>query len=225
MPKDGSVDGDVPLASRATPSETHGPAEATSRTAEQLRAITIGEPTRPTGPVAIADYDPDWPRRFAREAASVRAALGGRVLLLEHVGSTSVPELAAKPCINMVLVVPDAADEGEYVPALEAAGFILRIREPDWYEHRMFHRSDPTVHLHVFSPGCAEVERMLLFRDRLRENDADRQLYERTKRELAQRQWAFMQDYADAKSAVVEEIMARVRGNNHEAERNLPHHA
>ena len=111
----------------------------------------------------------------------------------------------------MVLVVADSADEPAYVPALEAAGYVLRIREPDWYEHRMFRRSDPGVHLHVFSPDCSEVERMLLFRDRLRSNEATVVLYERTKRELAQREWTYMQNYADAKSAVVEEIIARAR--------------
>src|SRR5918997_835427 len=111
----------------------------------------------------------------------------------------------------MVLVVADSADDWGYVPALEAAGYELRIREPDWYEHRMFRRSDPGVHLHVFSLDCPEVERLLLFRDRLRSNEPDRQLYERTKRELARREWTYVQNYADAKAAVVEEIIGRAR--------------
>ncbi len=122
-----------------------------------------------------------------------------------------MPGLAAKPWIDMLLVVADSSDEPAYVPALEATGYVLRIREPDWYEHRMFHRSDPGVHLHVFSPDCSEVERMLLFRDRLRSNETDRRLYERTKRELARREWAYVQNYADAKAAVVEEIIVRAR--------------
>jgi GrpB-like predicted nucleotidyltransferase (UPF0157 family) len=159
----------------------------------------------------LVDYDPAWPQLFASEAARVRLALGNDVLLLEHVGSTSVPGLAAKPWIDMVLVVTDSADEPEYVPALEAAGYELRIREPDWYQHRMFRRLDPGVHLHVFSPGCVEVERMLRFRDRLRSNESDRRLYERTKRELAQRDWVFVQNYADAKSTVVQEIITRAQ--------------
>ena len=159
----------------------------------------------------LVAYDPAWPRLFAREADRIRAALGDRVLLLEHVGSTSVPGLAATPWIDMVLVVADSADEPAYVPALEAAGYVLRNREPNWYEHRMFKRSDPGVQLHVFSPSCPEVERMLLFRDRLRSNEPDRRLYERTKRELARREWAYGQHYADAKSPVVEEIIARAQ--------------
>jgi GrpB-like predicted nucleotidyltransferase (UPF0157 family) len=201
--------GRTPNETGMTRSESLAPADHAPMTEEQLRAVTIGEPARPSGPIEIVDYDPGWPRLFAREADHVRAALGDLVLLLEHVGSTAVPGLAAKPWIDMVLVVADSADEPAYVPGLEAAGYVLRIREPDWYQHRMFHRSDPGVHLHVFSPDCSEVERMLLFRDRLRDNEADRQLYERTKRELARKEWAYMQNYADAKAAVVEAIAAR----------------
>ena len=107
------------------------------------------------------------------------------MLQLDHVGSTSVPGLAAKPLIDINLVVADTTDEGAYVPKLEASGYVLRVREPDWYEHRMLRGHDPPVNLHVFPPGCEEVERMLVFRDRLRSNAEDRELYERTKRELA----------------------------------------
>jgi GrpB-like predicted nucleotidyltransferase (UPF0157 family) len=141
----------------------------------------------------------------------VRAALGDRVLLLEHVGSTSVPGLAAKPRIDMLLAVPDSGDEPAYVPALEAACYVLRIREPDWYQHRVFKGPDTDVNLHVFSAGCPEIERVVLFRDHLRRDEADRLLYERTKRELADRDWKYTQNYADAKTAVVEEIIARAQ--------------
>jgi GrpB-like predicted nucleotidyltransferase (UPF0157 family) len=206
-----SVAGGSPNETGTTRSESLAPADRAPMTEEELRAATVGEPTRLSGPVELVDYDPAWPQLFAREAERVRVVLGDRVHLLEHVGSTSVPGLAAKPWIDMVLVVADSADEPGYVPALEAAGYVLRIREPDWFEHRMFRRLDPGVHLHVFSPDCPEVERMLLFRDRLRSNEPDRRLYERTKRELARREWAYVQNYADAKAAVVEEIMARAR--------------
>jgi GrpB-like predicted nucleotidyltransferase (UPF0157 family) len=211
MPGIRSVAGGSPNEAGTTRSECLAPADRVPMTEEQLRAVTIGEPARLSGPVQLVAYDPAWPQLFAREAERVRTALGNRVLLLEHVGSTSVPELAAKPWIDLVLVVPDSADEPAFVPALEAAGYELRIREPDWYEHRMFRRSDPGVHLHVFSPDCSEVERMLLFRDRLRGNESDRRLYERTNRELVQREWAYVQNYADAKAGVVEAIIARAR--------------
>ena len=92
---------------------------------------------------------------------------------------------------------------------------MLRIREPDWYEHRVFKGPDTNVNVHVFSEGCPEIDRMLRFRDRIRESAADRELYERTKRELAAKEWTFVQDYADAKTAIVEEIVARAfRGSS-----------
>lgn len=182
-------------------------------TEEQLRAITVGELVPLAGSVQVVDYDPEWPLLFEREAARVRAALGDRVLSLEHVGSTSVPGLAAKPKIDIQLVVANSADEPAYVPALQAAGYRLQIREPDWHEHRMFKGPDTDINLHVYSLGCPEIERVLLFRNWLRNNPSDLQLYERTKRELARQNWKYMQNYADAKTAVVQEILARAQEN------------
>jgi GrpB-like predicted nucleotidyltransferase (UPF0157 family) len=177
---------------------------------DQLKAVTVGELPRQYQDVVLADYDPEWPKQFEREQERIRAALGQRALLVEHVGSTAVPGLAAKPIIDINLVVEDSADEVAYVPALEAAGYVLRVREPEWFEHRMFRGDDPRVNLHVYSSGCEEVERMRAFRDHLRSNEADRELYERTKRELAAREWKYVQNYADAKTAVVREILGRI---------------
>lgn len=176
---------------------------------EYLRAHTVGELAALSGPIRMVDYDPEWPRQFEREAGRIRSALGDRALGIEHAGSTAVPGLPAKPIIDIVLVVTDTAKESEYVGALESAGYRLRIREPNWHEHRMFKGRQPDVNLHVFSTGCPEVERMLTFRDRLRTNEDDRELYARAKRVLAQQTWKYTQDYADAKTAVIEEIMAR----------------
>jgi len=121
-----------------------------------------------------------------------------------------VPGLAAKPIIDILLAVPDPVDEEAFVPGLEHAGYRLVIREPDWHEHRLLRkRPRDDVNLHVFGPGCPEIERYLRFRDRLRANDADRQLYEDTKRRLAGQRWAYVQQYANAKTEVVEEIMVR----------------
>ena len=169
----------------------------------------VGEPTRVDGPVLLAKYDPEWPRVYEREAARVRSTLGDRVHLLEHAGSTSVPGLAAKPIIDMVLAVADSADEAAYVPSMEAAGYVLRIREPDWHQHRLFRVPGASINLHVFSDGSPEIVRMLAFRDRLRSHDDERDLYLRTKRELAARDWVYVQDYADSKGEVVEGIIAR----------------
>jgi GrpB-like predicted nucleotidyltransferase (UPF0157 family) len=162
--------------------------------------------------IPIVEYDPRWPELFAREADRIRSVLGSEALRIEHVGSTSVPGLAAKPVIDLLLAVADSAREVAYAPALEAAGYALRIRELDWYEHRMFKGPDTDINLHVFSSGCAEIDRMLLFRDWLRSNAADRDLYARTKLALAQKDWTEVQHYADAKTAVVAEITARARG-------------
>lgn len=176
---------------------------------EALRAVTIGELAVLGGPVTLVEFDPDWPARFEREATRIRAALGVQVRLLEHVGSTSVPGLAAKPIIDIVLAVPDSSDEPAYVPPMEAAGYVLRIREPEWLEHRLFKAADQSVNIHVFTEGTFEIRRMLAFRDWLRANDDDRLLYERTKRELAARDWKYVQHYADAKTEVVAAIMER----------------
>lgn len=178
-------------------------------TEAELRAATIGEPTVLGGPAELADYDPAWPARFEREAARIRGVLGDRVQLLEHAGSTSVPGLAAKPIIDIVLAVPDSADESAYVPPMEAAGYVLRIREPAWFEHRLFRGPDSPANVHVFSEGAPEIDRMLAFRDWLRTHDDDRLRYERTKRELAARDWTYVQQYADAKTEVVEAIIER----------------
>jgi GrpB-like predicted nucleotidyltransferase (UPF0157 family) len=161
------------------------------------------------GPVILAAYDIHWPAWYETLAGRVRAALGERVLALHHAGSTSVPSLAAKPLIDVLLEVADSANEAAYVPQLEAAGFVLRIREPDWFEHRLLKSAAPAANLHVYTAGEEEVRRMLAFRDHLRSDPADRTLYESTKRSLAARTWERTQDYADAKSEVVGEIMSR----------------
>jgi len=180
---------------------------------EGLAKVTIGGPQPLTGQIEIRDYDPSWPALYAREAERIRAVLGDRVVRLEHAGSTSVPGLPAKPVIDIVLEVPDSSDESAYVPDLEGAGYVLRIREPDWFEHRVFKGADTNLNLHVFSAGCLETDRMVLFRDWLRSNEADRDLYARTKRELASRDWKYTQQYADAKTAVVTEIMTRAQAS------------
>ncbi len=182
---------------------------AQSASEELLRKVTIGELAVLAGPVALSDYDPEWPRVFEHLAGDIRSELDDRVRLLEHAGSTSVPDLAAKPIIDIVLAVADSANEASYVPPLEALGYVLRIREPEWFEHRVLKQTDPAVNLHVFTEGASEISKMLAFRDWLRSHDDDRLLYESTKRDLAAREWKYVQHYADAKTDVVAAIMAR----------------
>lgn len=153
--------------------------------------------------VELSPSDPRWPDLYEREANRIREILGDRVRVLEHAGSTSVPGLAAKPVIDLVLGVPDSTDESSYVPDLEAAGYTFRLREPDWHEHRLLGGPDTIINLHVFSADSEEIENMIRFRDRLRSDPVARRRYERAKRELASRDWATVQDYADAKTDIV----------------------
>ncbi|MGH9826750.1 MAG: GrpB family protein, partial [Blastocatellia bacterium] len=193
------------------PDEIQPPNNHSPLTEEEIRKITIGEEKPLSSRIEVAEYDSRWPDVFRRGADRIRTALGSRALEIEHIGSTSVPGLAAKPIIDILLVVVDSANENAYVPALESAGYLLRIREPDWFEHRMFNGRVTDINLHVFSSACPEIDRVLMFRDWLRGNPADRDLYARTKLDLAQREWRYVQNYADAKTAVVAEIMDRAR--------------
>jgi GrpB-like predicted nucleotidyltransferase (UPF0157 family) len=171
-------------------------------------AVTVGH--LPPKAVVVVPYDVEWPARFAELETRVRAALGARVLELTHVGSTSVPGLAAKPIIDADLTVADSADEAAYVPDLEAAGFVLRVREPDWEEHRMFTVPDRSVNLHVFSPGATEPRRHVLFREWLRTQADDRDVYAATKTELATAGFTNGMDYNNHKAALVYDIYERV---------------
>jgi GrpB-like predicted nucleotidyltransferase (UPF0157 family)/aminoglycoside phosphotransferase (APT) family kinase protein len=159
--------------------------------------------------IVIADYDATWPAQFEHEAAAVRDVLGARAFSIDHVGATSVPGLGAKPVVDILLVVADSSNEPSYVPQLEAAGYLLCVREPEWYEHRMFNGPRTPINLHVFSARCPEIDRMLAFRDWLRHNRDDRKTYEDLKRDLARREWQSVDDYATAKSAAVSRILAR----------------
>lgn len=160
------------------------------------------QPTR----VSIVDYDPRWPDRFADRAAELRRVLGDRARRIEHVGSTAVPGLGAKAVIDILVSVDDPDDEPVYLPDLEAAGYDLRVREPG---HRCLRSGGPdeAANLHIYAYTDPEIERLVLFRDRLRRNAADRVRYESVKRELARREWPDMNYYAAAKTAVIDAIL------------------
>lgn len=172
--------------------------------------VPVNTPTLVNGPVTIVDYDPLWPSLYSREENRIRNALGDRALMIEHTGSTSVPGLPAKPCIDMLLAVADSADEPAYVPDLEAVGYVLRIRQPEWHEHRVFKGRDINLNLHVWTIGDDEIDRVVGFRDWLRTHVADCELYAATKRTLARKHWRTMQDYANAKTDIIREIQDRM---------------
>ena len=176
---------------------------------EYLRSVTVGEIESLNSTIHLSPYDPCWSSQFLWLSTQIRDALSEKVLLLEHVGSTSVPGLCAKPIIDMVLAVPDSTNESSYIPPLEEKGFVVRTREPEWFEHRMLKTPRFDGNLHVFSVECEEIDRMIAFRDWLRLHEEDRRLYEDAKRKLAACTWKYVQNYADAKSEVIKEIFAR----------------
>jgi GrpB-like predicted nucleotidyltransferase (UPF0157 family) len=161
--------------------------------------------------IRLAGHDPSWRHTFAAHAHTIATALGDRALAVEHIGSTAVEGLAAKPIVDILLVVRNSGDEANYVPQLEAVGYVLKIREPLFHEHRLLTTPGRDVHLHVLSDGSPEIERYLLFRNRLRESLDDRRRYESVKQELARRLWADMDAYATAKTDIVEQIIASAR--------------
>jgi len=184
------------------------------RSDEELQKSIVGELKPHNAPITLVEYDPNWEELFEREAHRIRSILGSKALQIEHVGSTSVPGLCAKPIIDILLVVENSADELSYVPVLESAGYTLRVREPEWSEHRMFKGPDTDINLHVFSKGTSEIKRMLLFRDHLRNNQADREKYAQVKRSLAKNKWRHIQHYADAKTSIIQEIMKSADTSN-----------
>ncbi len=158
--------------------------------------------------LTIADYDPKWPVTYRQHETRIRAALGSGALQIEHIGSTSVPGLAAKPIIDILVTVDDITAEEDYLDPLVAAGYRLRVREPS---HRMVRTPELDVHVHILQAGDIAADDYLLLRDHLRRNAADRHLYERTKRSLATMEWPDMNAYADAKTDVITEIKNRAR--------------
>ncbi|WP_020501922.1 GrpB family protein [Sciscionella marina] len=178
--------------------------------------VVVGEARPYADKVVIEEYDPSWPDRYRALADQLHAVLGDTLRLVAHKGSTSVPGLAAKPIIDLVAAVAESAAEPSYVPALEAVGYRLRVREPGWYEHRMLRKrivdgADENAHLHVYTEGCPEITKNLAFRDWLRAHPEDRDRYAEVKRELAKREWRYMQDYAEAKTEIIEGIITKAR--------------
>ncbi|MEU0153477.1 GrpB family protein [Micromonospora fulviviridis] len=187
------------------------PAPSAPLTPEQLAQRAVGDRTLnvPVNPITIRPYDPSWPVRYLREEARTRAALGGRALALEHVGSTTVPGLPAKDRLDIDLIVADPADEGAYIPDLTAAGYLLRTREPHWYEHRCLWTGSHDVNLHVFGPDCDEFLRHLIFRDWLRSHPDDRERYAARKYEAAAEHPLSASRYVYSKATVIREILKR----------------
>jgi len=169
-----------------------------------LDAVLVGGRERRA--IVLAAPDPTWPATFERHRVVIGRALGAGARRIDHVGSTSVPGLAAKPIVDIQVTVDDPDDEPAFGPALERAGYEPRVREP---RHRMFRTPARDVHVHVWAAGSDDERRHVLFRDWLRVDAADRTRYEDAKRALAGRRWRDMNYYAEAKAPVISEIMER----------------
>ena len=156
--------------------------------------------------IVLVPYDPRWPAAFEEQRARILGALSSRAKRVEHIGSTAVPGLSAKPIIDIQVSVVDLDDESAYVPALQDAGYVLRVREP---RHRMLRTPALDVHVHVCTVDSEWERRHLLLRDWLRRSDSDRARYAEVKAELGTQSWPTMNHYADAKSSIIAEIMKR----------------
>jgi GrpB-like predicted nucleotidyltransferase (UPF0157 family) len=191
-------------------------------TPEQIAAGLVGEPPRRWQSIVIEDYDPTWADRFAAASSLLKAVLGDLIINTEHVGSTSVPGLAAKPIIDIDLLLEDTPDESRYIPALERIGYRLVLREPWWHGHRMLVGPPEDVNLHVWRQDAPEPIRHRLFRDWLRSHPEDRELYAVTKRRLARDTAHRTSDYSLAKNDVIDQIFARIVAASSERSRPDP---
>ncbi len=165
-------------------------------------------------PVIVVPYDPAWPAFFASIKAHLAVALGETALAIEHVGSTSVPGLAAKPIIDIDAVIASEADLPQAIGKLAGVGY-QHEGEIGIVGRHAFRQPDglPKHHLYVCAVGNAELKRHLAFRDHLRENDHDAQAYGDLKQELAQRFGSDRDGYTEAKTAFVEKMLRKAAGD------------
>ncbi len=167
--------------------------------------------------IEVVSPNPMWPELFERVAALLRDVLGPRALEVLHVGSTSVPGLPAKPIIDVDLIVADPAREDGWLPALVSAGLVLTVREPWWYEHRMLRCAAPLANVHVFGPDSPEPWKHRIFRDHLRDDRGDRELYASVKKEAAtcsnEQGGGTMMAYNRRKQEIIREIYGRAFAN------------
>jgi GrpB-like predicted nucleotidyltransferase (UPF0157 family) len=189
------------------------PLEVTQRfhaSPEQLAASLVGEPPARWQTIVLEDYDPAWADQFAATRSRLEQTLPGQMVGIEHVGSTSVPGLAAKPIIDIDLLLDSTADESRYLPALEGLGYRLVLREPWWYGHRMLVSPTADVNLHVWPQDAPEPIRHRLFRDWLRSHPDDRDRYAAAKRSVAAATEDQPGDYSLSKNAVIDDIYAKI---------------
>lgn len=176
--------------------------------AEEIAQARVRAPAAEV--IEVVDYDPSWPAAYDELRDAIVRALGNAVLSVEHVGSTSVPGLAAKPVIDIDLTVADSGDESAWLPALEAVGLELSVREPEWEQHRCLRAHAPRGNVHIWSPGSIEAQRHVVFRDWLRTHPSDRDHYANIKRTVAAEGHTDVMDYNNAKGAMIYDLYERI---------------
>lgn len=175
-----------------------------------MAAAVVGDFPASRAAVTVVDYDPRWTEQFRSMKDQLKRALGGTALSIEHVGSTSVPELPAKPIIDVDIVVANADDEDKYISALGTLGMRMVIREPWWHGHRMFVDDHGAANIHIWPDGAAEPVRHILFRDWLRTHQDDLERYAQVKRNLSVEFNDEPDRYNLAKNTVIDQIYARI---------------
>ena len=166
--------------------------------------------------VEIADYDPRWPELYAQETAGLRQALGASLLTLEHIGSTAVPSLPAKPVIDIQAVVQSVAGAQSAAPALALQGWQQGVFALD-SERRLYFRKYNaqgvrTGQLHIYEPTHPAAAAHLLFRNYLRTHPDEARRYLDLKHQLAQQYRHERVAYGHAKTDYVEAVLAKARG-------------
>ncbi|GAB2760390.1 GrpB family protein [Nocardioides salsibiostraticola] len=176
--------------------------------AEEIAQARVQTPAAEV--IEVVGYDPSWSSAYDILRGRIVQALGDAVMSVEHVGSTSVRGLAAKPVIDIDLTVADSGDEATWLRALEDLGMELTVREPEWEQHRCLRARDPRGNVHVWSPGSIEARRHVAFRDWLRAHPSDRDDYARTKRAVAAEGHTDVMAYNNAKGAMIYDLYERI---------------
>ena len=159
--------------------------------------------------IEVLPYDEQWSQIYLTQKKLILAELGNTILSIEHIGSTSVPNLSAKLVIDIDLIVEDPNQEDLYVSKLHKLGYDLTVREPSWYGHRMLRLDAPRVNLHIFPPMCPEHWRHLLFKEWLMNHPDDLFLYCKAKEE-AQNQVENSHEYNGKKQPVIHKIYQKI---------------
>ena len=165
-------------------------------------------------PIIVVDYDPQWPILFEKEKEAILAALRNRFLMVEHIGSTAVPGLAAKPLIDIAVGIQKLADAPVLIPCIEQLGYSY---EPTFEqlvpERRFFWKGTPTVHtfhIHLAEPDHPVLVKPIQFRDYLRKHPDAAQEYGILKKELAKRCVQDLDTYVAGKTGFVEKVMLQI---------------